>query len=47
MAEKIFLNVLLMMLMGGLLYTAFGRRIGILRITAAGQVVSFCIEFLQ
>ena len=36
MAEEIFLNVLLLMPMGVLLYAAFGRRIGIIRI-----VVSF------
>ncbi len=47
MAEEIFLNVLLLMPMGVLLYTAFGRRVGVMRITAAGLSVSFCIEFLQ
>lgn len=47
MAEEIFLNVLLLMPMGVLLYAAFGRRIGIIRIVAAGFAVSFCIEFLQ
>ena len=47
MAEEIFLNVLLLMPMGVLLYAAFGRRFGMIRITAAGFAVSFCIEFLQ
>ena len=47
MAEEIFLNVLLLMPMGVLLYAAFGRRVGVMKITAAGLSVSFCIEFLQ